>query len=63
MEEFYSENIRISIALQKGEEVKCPICNKGIIKAINDADPATCHGFYCTKCEYKLHWDPQVIIE
>lgn len=36
-------------ALLNGEEVKCPKCNKGVLKS--DTEPSKSHYFYCTECD------------
>lgn len=36
-------------SLLKGEEVKCPKCNKGVLKS--DTEPSRSHYFYCTQCD------------
>ena len=48
--------------LKIGADVKCPKCEKGIIKPYN-APPEKAHTFNCTVCDFNVHFDPVVIVE
>ena len=43
--------------LRDGEQVICPICNKGIMKPINNADYKIAHGFQCGSCGETMNID------
>ena len=38
--------------LRKGEKLDCPECGKSKIQSVGD--PKTTHGFYCTKCKFRI---------
>lgn len=45
-----------------GEKVRCPKCNKGVIVP-TFPEHKTQHDYKCDSCDYKIHFEPNVIVE
>lgn len=41
--------------LRRGEEVICPLCNKGVMVPVGDYKIT--HGFHCSHCKKRLNLD------
>ena len=41
--------------LRKGEKTVCPECGKGAVVPVGD--PKVTHGFFCTKCKFRINID------
>ena len=50
-----NKSLKLIIALRKGEKVKCPKCNKGVLKS--NTEPSKSHFFFCTQCENTVNID------
>lgn len=44
--------------LRKGEAVKCPLCEKGVLEPVGDYQ--TTYAFKCSECGERLHMSPVV---
>lgn len=47
----------ILVRLREGQKVICPLCNKGMLKPVNNSDYKTTHGFKCSCCEKMMNID------
>lgn len=44
--------------LRRGEVVKCPLCENGVLEPIGDYQ--TTYAFKCSECRERLHMSPVV---
>ncbi len=50
-----SKSLKFITSLLKGESVKCPQCNLGVLKT--DVEPSKSHFFYCPHCGNTVNID------
>lgn len=60
------DNLKLYEMLQSDVKVKCPKCNKGIIRPFNPRNLTNfhnIHSFFCDFCDYYIRYDPVIDIE